>query len=86
VREASEVSVRNVRRSFLAASHARIPADEPIAVQKARAAQPGRGRTARSRARSRGEAGKTFSIEEFAIPPARHNRIVVSKLDNSDKR
>jgi hypothetical protein len=31
----------------LAASHARIPADEPIAVQKARAAQPGRGRAAR---------------------------------------
>jgi membrane protein len=31
----------------LAASRARIPADEPIAVQKARAAQPGRGRAAK---------------------------------------
>jgi membrane protein len=31
----------------LAAFRARVPADEPIAVQKARAAQPGRGRAAR---------------------------------------
>ena len=32
----------------LAAFRARVPADEPIAVQKARAAQPGRGRAART--------------------------------------
>src|SRR5262249_52049906 len=40
-------SSKDCDQDALAAARARIPADEPIAVQKARAAQPGRGRTAR---------------------------------------
>ncbi|MGB7835910.1 MAG: YihY/virulence factor BrkB family protein [Xanthobacteraceae bacterium] len=45
--ESSDESSKDCDQDALAASHARIPADEPIAIQKARAAQPGRGRAAR---------------------------------------
>jgi membrane protein len=39
---------RATDQAVLAAFHARVPADEPLAVQNARAAQLGRGRTATS--------------------------------------
>ena len=45
--ESSDERLKDCDQDALAASHARIPADEPIAIQKARAAQPGRGRAAR---------------------------------------
>ena len=54
-------------RENLATFRARVPADEPMAVQNARASQPGRGRAAGRRSPFHGWGGRTFFGDDHLL-------------------